>query len=464
MDEHCRITVVGERRKVDLAVPAGAPIVSYADTLARLCEQDAADIMPAAWTLGAATGSAFSPEWSLSELGITDGQVLYLRDAADDGLDDPVVHDVAERVAEASDGPLNRRWDARSRTYALTALALGWLVATLLVLAARRWTGLGVLFDLSLGAGLALPVLAWTATERNWSVPAGLRMTMALCTVPALALCAWSAAPAYGVGGLGLDGIMTDTGLAVSASAVGALLGAFLAAVAAPGVTTSATQFTAVLVALLCIGLAVLGAGAVQAACVVAVVAFGLLTVVPGAVSRTVAHTWRRVRMRAQEEPRDDDVADAVRAATVLLATWSGLLCLGLAGALVVMAASASPYADAAAGLLGLAVILRAGSARLVAEVVPQLLAGAAGLFTLLITAPERFGGVSWAAPACSALTAVVLLVYGFRRMLRRPELPAMARPRWLAGFGSVLAGGSAALAVATFGAFGALVDLGRHI
>ncbi|MFG2940436.1 EsaB/YukD family protein [Streptomyces sp. NPDC048282] len=464
MDEHCRITVVGERRKVDLAVPAGAPIVSYADTLARLCDQRESDIMPAAWTLGAATGSAFAPEWSLAELGVTDGQVLYLRDATADELDDPVVHDVAERVADVSGGVLDRRWEARSRTYALTALALAWLVATLAVLAVRHRPGTGVLLDLALAAGLALPVLAWVATERTWPVPAALRMTMGLCAVPALALCAWSAALGQGTEGLGLTGIMTRTGLAVAALVMGALLGAFLAAVAAPAVTTSATLFTAVVAAVLGIGLAALRASGVQAASVVAVVAFAVLTVVPSAVSGTVAFTWRRVRMRVQEEPRDDEVADAVRAATVLLVTWSAALSVVLGGALVVMAASASPYADLAAGLLGFAVLLRAGSARLVAEVVPLLLAGTAGLFTLLVTGPERFGSASWAGPVCSALGAAVLLVYGFRRMMRRPDLPAMARPRWLTGFGSVLAGGSVALAVATFGAFGSIVGLGHHI
>ncbi|MGY5122285.1 EsaB/YukD family protein [Streptomyces sp. 900105755] len=447
MDEHCRITVVGERRRVDLAVPAGAPIVSYADTLARLCDQQESDIMPAAWTLGAATGSAFAPEWSLSELGVTDGQVLYLRDATADELDDPVVHDVAERVADVSGGALDRRWDARSRTYTLTALALGWLVATLFVLAVRHRPGAGVLLDLGLAAGLALPVVAWVAAERTWPVPAALRMTMALCAVPALALGAWSAALGRGVRQLGLGGVMTPAGLAVAALALGALLGAFLAAVAAPAVTTSATLFTAAVAAVLGVGLAALRADGVQAASVAAVAAFALLTVVPSAVSGTVAFTWRRVRMRVQEEPRDDEVAAAVRSATVLLATWSGALSVVLGGALVVLAASSSPYANLAAGLLGLAGLLRAGSARLVAEVVPLLAAGTAGLFTLLATGPERFGSATWVGPVCSALVAAVLLVYGFRRLMRRPDLPAMARPRWLAGFGSVLAGGSVALA-----------------
>ncbi|MEV6029086.1 EsaB/YukD family protein [Streptomyces sp. NPDC052036] len=102
MDEYCRITVVGKPRKVDLAVPAAAPIVSYVDNLASLCDQETADIMPAAWTLRAAVGSPIAQQRSLSELGITDGQVLYLRDAVADELVEPVGHDIGERVTEAA--------------------------------------------------------------------------------------------------------------------------------------------------------------------------------------------------------------------------------------------------------------------------------------------------------------------------------------------------------------------------
>ena len=38
-DVCCRVTIVGERRQVDLAVPATAPITSYIDGVARLCGQ-----------------------------------------------------------------------------------------------------------------------------------------------------------------------------------------------------------------------------------------------------------------------------------------------------------------------------------------------------------------------------------------------------------------------------------------
>ncbi|MEV5755019.1 EsaB/YukD family protein [Actinoallomurus sp. NPDC052308] len=61
MDEHCRITVVGERRQVDLAVPADAPITSYVNTLAELCARPETDVMPAAWSSVLPTGEPYAP-------------------------------------------------------------------------------------------------------------------------------------------------------------------------------------------------------------------------------------------------------------------------------------------------------------------------------------------------------------------------------------------------------------------
>ncbi len=464
MDEHCRITVVGDHRKVDLAVPAGAPIVTYADTLARLCDQGTPDIMPSAWTLAAAIGAPFAPEWSLAELGIADGHVLYLCDVLAGEFADPVVHDVAERVTEVADGTLDRRWDATSRTFTVMALALGWVVTVLLVLAARHQVDKGFLGDISLGTGLLLPTVAWVAMEREWSIPTSLRMAVGLCAVPVLSLAAWCLATGQGVQGLGLRGSMTEAGLAVAAPAVGALLGSCLAFIAAPAVTTCSVLFAMLVATPLCVVLASVKADAVQAASVVAVLAFALLTLVPTISSHTVAFAHKRIALRAQTEPGDDEVASAVRAATVLLVSWSGGLALALALSLVTMAASTSPYANAAAGMLGFALLLRAGAARLVAEVVPVLLAGVAGLFTLLLVGPPHFGWGYWVAPTYACLLGGILLLYGFRRLMRRTTPRPMARPRQLTTIGSVLAGGSVALVVATFGVFGTLVGLGHHL
>src|SRR5258708_25725941 len=100
VDERCRITVVSGHRQVDLAVPAEAPITTYIDAVARLCAPESNDMLPAAWSLGTVTEGPFPPERSLAELGIVDGQILYLGDVIADERADPVVRDVGERVAE----------------------------------------------------------------------------------------------------------------------------------------------------------------------------------------------------------------------------------------------------------------------------------------------------------------------------------------------------------------------------
>ncbi|MYS19078.1 type VII secretion integral membrane protein EccD [Streptomyces sp. DvalAA-14] len=459
MDEHCRITVVGERRQVDLAVPAGAPIATYIDTLARMCQQEETDIMPAAWSLATATAEPFAPEWSLAELGIVDGQILYLRDVIENEFAEPVVRDVGERVNQVAEGAFDRRWDARARTIAVMALGLGWLVATAVVLAARRGIGAGALADATVTAGLLLPALAWTATERRWPVPSGLRVAMALCAVPVLATAGRTLA-----GMDGSHGRMTGAGLTAFAVAAGALVGAFLAYAAAPGVTTSAVLLAAVVAAGLGGGLALGRADTVESAAVVAVAAFVLLTLAQVTVSRLVAFAYRRADPRMPVQEADDAVAAAVRAATTLLVLWSGGLAAVIATALVVLADAHTRYAAALTACLALALLLRAGAARLVAEVVPVGLAGVIGLFALLLVGSEHFGWPYWAGPLYAGLIAVALLVYGFRRLMRRPDLPPMGRPGWLTGFGSLLGGVGVALAVATFGAVGQFVELGRHM
>lgn len=465
MDKQCRITVVGGGRQVDLAVPAVAPIATYVDTLAHLCEQDEPQLMPPAWTLGAATGDPFAPEWSLSELGITDGELLYLRDVIADEYAEPVVHDVEERVSEVADGMLVRHWDVRARTVTIMAFGMAWFVAALLVLAIRHQVDAGVLGAVALTAGLILPTLAWVAAERGWPVSAPLRGALALCAVPVLSLAMWALVEAYGdTGSADRHGSMTATGLTVVSLAAGAFLGALLALAATPGTATCAVALGLGIAGALSLGLGLLRADAAQFAAVVAVVAFVLLTIAPKTVTSTVAFAYRRTRMRAPTEAQDGSVESAVRAGTMLLMVWNGVLCAAMAVALPTMAASRSVPAVAEAALLGLALLARAGGVQLVAEVVPLALSGSVGLFALLLVVPSRIGSADWAAPTYTLVVPVVLLVYGFRRLMRRPGLPSTVRPPWLTGFGSVPAGFAVVLALATFGVLSALVRLGHHL
>lgn len=461
MDEHCRITVVGERRQVDLAVPAAAPITTYVNNLARLCDQQESDIMPAAWSLATGMNEPFAPEHSLAQLGITDGQILYLRDVTEHEFDEPVVHDVGERVSEVAETFLGRRWEARARVMTVMAFGLGWLVTVLILIASRGQLPGSVLADVAVTVSVVLPALAWVGAERRWPVPPVLREALALTAVPLMALAARTLAAAGWSAGAGGG---SETAYTTDALVVGALIGAVVAYFAAPGVTTCTLLLVAVVAAVLVSLLFLLHANGIESAAVVALAAFMLLTTTASTVSRLVAFAYRR---RAVVSPPPDDetmVVDAVRVATNLLVVWTCALAAVLVVTLVPLAASGSHYAAALAGCLGLALLIRAGEGRLVTEVVPVALAGTAGLLVLLVVGPGHLGWPGWVAPAGAFLTGGALLVYGFRNLMRRLELPPVARPSWLTTVGSLLGSASIGLAVATFGAFDWFVDFGQRL
>ncbi|WP_031525309.1 EsaB/YukD family protein [Streptomyces sp. NRRL F-5123] len=468
MDEHCRITVVGERRQVDLAVPADAPITTYVESLVRMCGQPQADVMPAAWSLAVAAQEPFAPERSLVQAGVVDGQVLYLRDVTAHEFDEPVVHDVAERVAEVAEGVLERGWTARTRVVSVAAAGMCWLLAVLVVSLLCGRMAHKVVGDLTVTAGLVLPALAWVASERRWPLPWRLREAFALAAVPLLALGAGIVAAAeWDPGAEGPGGALTRGGFVLGALGAGALVGALIAYVAAFGVVTCAVLIAAAVVAGAGTLLALVGADGTQAATVAAVCAFVLLAFGAQTASGVVGHVFRREAARRPAGPEnegEDRVAVAVAAARTLLVAWTWFLTAVAAAALVALAASPSRYGVALAACLGVALLLRAGGGRLAAEVVAVGAAGGAGLCMVLVLGAGRLGWNGWTAPGAACLVAAGLLVYGFRNLMRGSGPLERARPGWPTSAASLLGAAGIALAVAAFGVFGAVLDLGRHL
>src|SRR5262245_59605541 len=101
-DTRCRVTVVGAKNRVDLSIPAEAPIAEYADVLARMCGQPHNDALPPVWSLALTGAAPFPLTSSLAAEGIVDGAVLYLHDTAAGEEREPVVHSVWELVTEYS--------------------------------------------------------------------------------------------------------------------------------------------------------------------------------------------------------------------------------------------------------------------------------------------------------------------------------------------------------------------------
>ncbi|MEV6779953.1 type VII secretion integral membrane protein EccD [Streptomyces syringium] len=143
-----RITLVGDRRRVDLVLPADEPIGRLLPDILRLLG-DRVGERPAARHLITAEGTVLPQDGTLAEAAVPDGAVLRLV-RVHDAPSAPVVHDVTDELAEDLDvrawrwRPEARRWTASLATIVLAVTA-------------------GVLARTSLGAASVAAALAMTA-------------------------------------------------------------------------------------------------------------------------------------------------------------------------------------------------------------------------------------------------------------------------------------------------------------
>jgi type VII secretion integral membrane protein EccD len=258
-DNACSVTVVGSRTRVDVSLPGSMPVAELLWDLADLLTEPEVTGPVHRWGLVRTGGQVLSGERGLTEQGVADGSLLFLKDLSRPPAQ-PVFDDYAEAVAlavEAGGG----RWGAGARQAVLLAAALGWaLVAAVLAVrlgdpAVRAATCFG-------GAGCLL--LAGTLTGRR--LDAG--RTGALLALGAL--------PLWAVGGMalavraGLSGaeLYTAVGGFVTAGALASPLAGDAARAPAAGVVYGVGA-AAALVAI-CLAL---GAGPVQVASVLATAA-----------------------------------------------------------------------------------------------------------------------------------------------------------------------------------------------
>jgi ESX secretion system protein EccD len=133
-----RVTLVGERRRIDLVLPADEPVGELLPDVLRLLD-DRAAARPLARRLVTADGAMLAQDDTLTDAQVPDGAVLRLvREEETPAA--PVVHDVADEAADDLDRR-GWRWDERTRTWAtgVATLGLGMVAAVL----ARSWLGGG---------------------------------------------------------------------------------------------------------------------------------------------------------------------------------------------------------------------------------------------------------------------------------------------------------------------------------
>ena len=119
----CKITVVGPRHRVDLALPSGVPFAQLFPPIAHFSQLEAGQA-PGGWVLQRLGERPFSPSATPAAVGLLDGELIYLRPRVEE-LPQMVSDDIADEIAGVHGGP--GRWtsaDARRVAFGAGLLAL----------------------------------------------------------------------------------------------------------------------------------------------------------------------------------------------------------------------------------------------------------------------------------------------------------------------------------------------------
>ncbi|WP_431047643.1 type VII secretion integral membrane protein EccD [Streptomyces sp. P1-3] len=441
--ELSRVTLVGDRRRVDLVLPADEPIGRLLPDILRLLD-DRTAAQPMLRHLVAADGTLLSEDASLASAGVRDGAVLRLV-REEDTPAAPVIHDVSDEVAEDLD--LRAwRWGAGAREWTAAVGSVGLAVAA------------GVLARVSLGASdVALPLVAVAVALSVIGVPfARLRKhehrplgtTLMVCGGALGVLGAWTAADAQG-----WDGPGRLAGVAGSLVVTLVLLGVF-SALGRGGLVGAGAVVSTVGVWELA---AVLQDDAGLVGAVLAVASVVALGVLPRLALTGAGLT-------ALDDRRSGGTSVSRHAVgTALAATHRGLVlativtAVSAVGAGLLAVTEPSPWTVLLTAVLAVVLLSRSRAYPLVAEVA-VLLAGAAVLFVRLVMLwIDRGDGEPYGPLAVLALAAVLPLCV----LAVRP--PEHVRVRLRRVVDLVEAVGVVALfplVVGAFGVYGRLLDV----
>ncbi len=354
----CRVTVVGPRRRVDLALPARIPFAELFPAVADYAglDQDTARQAAAGWVLQRLGQAPFALDATPLQAGLRDGELIYLR-PREAQLPELAFDDVADVIASGI-GDRPDRWGPReTRRTALGAAALALTGgAAALLLSGPPWT------DAAVAAGiLAVLLLAGAATASRVAGDTGAAAVLGWIAVP-YAFLAGMLGPAAALPLARFGALDMLSGFAA------ALLAAVVAAVA---VADGAGLFLGAA------GAALLGAGGTWldyafgsvgltgAAALMAALALGLTTLIPAVAFRVGRLMLPPVPRDAGELLRDtltvqgSEVLDRTAAADrVVTGMVSGIGLVGGA-AEVALALGHGWLPRVTCGVLGCALLLR---------------------------------------------------------------------------------------------------------
>jgi type VII secretion integral membrane protein EccD len=447
----CRITVVTAGRRVDLTMPTHLACAELLPQVVRLTGETEQGPSPRPWVLGRLGEPPLAPERTLSQSGVYDGDLLYLR-AAGQPADPVVVDDLVETIAEAVDSR-GAHWTAATwHRFAMAAAAALLGAGAVAVGAGGRplagaTAGRGTA-GLAAGAALAL-LLAALGLRRLLREPVA-------AAAPALAALPWSA-----LAGAALAGWAGADPAAVVAAGAGGLLAAAVAATMAAPVVTGpclAVALPAAALALAAAAVAAVGATPVQAAAVLAVGLVPALTTLP-----------RLAIALAGISPGDEDAEVAVQAERAKVAVGHALLTWVLGGAALTLTAALAVLATGGtlarclAAAVAASVGLRARGFRLVGEVLPLALAVLGGVVALELAVMADPPGPARRWPGAWLLvgTAALLALAGFLLRGAGPSAGIRRRLDMVEALANLLL---VPLALGVLGLYGAVERLAQRL
>jgi type VII secretion integral membrane protein EccD len=104
----CKITVVGPRHRVDLALPSSVPFAQLFPPIAHFSQLEAGEA-PGGWVLQRLGERPFSPSATPAAVGLLDGELIYLRPRVEE-LPPMMSDDIADEIAGVHGGA--GRWTA----------------------------------------------------------------------------------------------------------------------------------------------------------------------------------------------------------------------------------------------------------------------------------------------------------------------------------------------------------------
>ncbi len=459
IDGRSRVTVVGARKRIDVALPAAAPIGEFSSGLASLCGQAGHGALPPAWSLAVAGGAPLPLSASLAESGIVDGQVLYLRDLARDPGPDANLEDIPELIASEAEAQRRGGWP---RALVVITFGLAWLAGAAGFALWRSAAGSITPAVSLIVAGLLLLAIGWGLAQRRVLASAALCGLVSLTAVPCMA-----------VAGALLGRALAGGSFLWVGAIGGANAGVLMSLAATPEAVVLLVGFELAVPLLLAPLLVAVHATGTQVAAATVVAMLSVLGLAKAAAA--LVTVWAPRQPYHGTSMANVATALLIRSRRLLTVLVAGPA-LALAVALPVLAFSRNWFAFAMAVAASVALVARARQAGFAEELVPIGGAGLVGLFAVLAAAAERIWRTAGAGTVVLTVAGLALVAGGaIAAILGTGDEPAQDMP---AGFpadagrpgrrkfidilGVLCAIATVSLALGVFGVFHDLLATGR--